>query len=367
MKTKKIILNKLKEENLYYQNNPANFNSLIQLIENHPRTFSILLNAKGRKREPNIIPKYKYLGEWVNEVTKEKLSNSFYTYPTKCYWIIYDLHDFPVCKTCHKNQEWYKSRNIHFFEGYHPNCSNQCIQDNEDTKNKRKATNNYKFGCDNPFQNEEIKKKCWSTREKNHGDKFYSNREKAKQTRMQKILSDKDYIAKQVKKREETCMLRFGYKNSIYDPEKRHKMRKKYLYDNQFFDSSDEIAYYIYNIDNKNNIVRGKAKFDYFVDGKIHSYFPDFYLPNLNQYVEIKGIQFFKYDPNIILPPYILKFDKNRIEFEIRKGKAKMECMKSHNIILIRSDSDIMKKCKTYCIKKFNSKTWYFQFKYIKK
>lgn len=54
-------------------------------------------------------------------------------------------------------------------------------------------------------------------------------------------------------------------------------------------DSSWELAYFIYNVDNDITILRTNDKFKYEYNGSIHSYFPDFYLPDLNTYVEIKG------------------------------------------------------------------------------
>lgn len=97
-----IVLAKPKEENWYYQQNPDYFNDLVSLVENHPSKYSLILNKHGKKRE-HKIPEYKYLNDWINDVTKEKLGDSFYSTPTKCVWILNDLHDFPVCSVCGGN------------------------------------------------------------------------------------------------------------------------------------------------------------------------------------------------------------------------------------------------------------------------
>lgn len=57
--------------------------------------------------------------------------------------------------------------------------------------------------------------------------------------------------------------------------------------------SSWELAYVLYAIDHNINFVRNEKSFSYIFEDKEHSYFPDFYLPDCDTYVEIKGW----YDP----------------------------------------------------------------------
>ena len=91
------------------------------------------------------------------------------------------------------------------------------------------------------------------------------------------------------------------------DPEvrKRHKASMKKAYANYtkrtpgkfkygrykgiWCDSSWELAYLLYCLDFNITIERNKRGFSYIWEESIHSYFPDFYLPDTNQYVEIKG------------------------------------------------------------------------------
>ena len=89
-----------KDQNFYYQSNPKNFDALVELINAHPYAYSKILNSKGRKRDPDIIPEFKYLNDWINDVTAFKLSNSFYQTSTKCYWILHNIQDFPCCIVC---------------------------------------------------------------------------------------------------------------------------------------------------------------------------------------------------------------------------------------------------------------------------
>lgn len=53
--------------------------------------------------------------------------------------------------------------------------------------------------------------------------------------------------------------------------------------------SSWELAYVIYQLEHGINIIRNKKGFKYTWNGSEHTYYPDFYLPDLNQYIEIKG------------------------------------------------------------------------------
>ena len=52
-----------------------------------------------------------------------------------------------------------------------------------------------------------------------------------------------------------------------------------------------ELAYAMYLDDNNVTWIRCKERFPYEFEGKLHYYTPDFYLPETNEYVEIKGFK----------------------------------------------------------------------------
>ena len=107
-------------------------------------------------------------------------------------------------------------------------------------------------------------------------------------------------------------------KNPMNDPEarKKHKQAMKKAYSNYtrrtpgkfkygwfkgiWCDSSWELAYLLYCLDHDIKIERNKKGFSYFWQGSVHSYFPDFYLPATDQYVEIKGYKSNKDEEKII-------------------------------------------------------------------
>ena len=60
-------------------------------------------------------------------------------------------------------------------------------------------------------------------------------------------------------------------------------------YKNIWCDSSWELAYLLYCLDHNINLQRNKLGFSYIWEGSVHTYFPDFYLPDSKTFVEVKG------------------------------------------------------------------------------
>ena len=72
---------------------------------------------------------------------------------------------------------------------------------------------------------------------------------------------------------------------------KGHGNGKGGVYKNIRCDSKYELLFLIYHLEIlKVNIIRNKKYFNYIsFDGKVHKFYPDFYLPDSNTYIEIKG------------------------------------------------------------------------------
>lgn len=64
---------------------------------------------------------------------------------------------------------------------------------------------------------------------------------------------------------------------------------KRGYYQGYYCQSSWELAYVIYCLEHGIVVERNKQGFSYVWEGKTHTYFPDFYLPESDRYVEIKG------------------------------------------------------------------------------
>ena len=121
-----------------------------------------------------------------------------------------------------------------------------------------------------------------------------------------------------------TRLEKFG----AYNPP--NKGRKRIEYDGFWFDSTWELCYYIYNRDNGINIIpHPNVALRYTAeDGRIHFYEPDFLVDN-NQYVEIKGSQFFVENGYLINP-----FDRSK---DLR-AMHKHISMIRHKVLIIKSN-----------------------------
>lgn len=133
------------------------------------------------------------------------------------------------------------------------------------------------YGVENPFQSKEIMDECWRRYEQ-----------------------------------------KTGYDHPSHNPNVIRKIRQKYEYDNQYFDSSWEIAYYIWLKDNAIDFeFHPNDSFEYITsDGKVHKYFPDFKVGD--EYIEIKGDHLYE-KHSMSMPP------------------EKIECMQTNGIKILRS------------------------------
>lgn len=205
------------------------------------------------------------LKQWIIAQTP-LLQDSFYEFKTKVYWILHGLHDFPKCKTCGKPF----THNVKTTIGYPTYC--------------RKCNN--------------------------------------------LVSSDR------TKHTKATCLKKYGYISNMSTDtfKKQRTVFYKYEYDNQKFSSTWEIAYYMKLKEDKVNFVfqpKDKA-IEYFDENnKRHLYFPDFYIVDTNQLVEIKGNN---------------HFDANGAPIKYGKysWKCKYDCMlKNHVIVLKWKDIEV--------------------------
>jgi hypothetical protein len=94
-------------------------------------------------------------------------------------------------------------------------------------------------------------------------------------------------VADRVKR---TCVERYGVENPYYSETVRRKV--SYDYDDLRFDSSWELAFYVWLRDKRIDFKFKPSYLTYRSDGKIRRYYPDFMIDDY--YVEVKGPQFFK-------------------------------------------------------------------------
>lgn len=126
---------------------------------------------------------------------------------------------------------------------------------------------------------------------------------------------------KETKKKISDSMTEFNHSD-----QNRNLHSKGGWYNDIYFMSTWELAYYIYQKDHNVNIKRCEDRFKYFYNEKYHYYTPDFIIDE-NQYVEIKGrekevdnVKYFS-TPNLI----IVRYDSIKCMIEYVKGKYGVE------------------------------------------
>ena len=325
------------ENNIYYKNNPKLFLELKELIKKYIRGFQQKLNSKCSKKK---YKDYSYLANWINSQLP-LLNNKIYKWNTKCYWILNGLTNFPECPMCGKLIG--ENINIKINRGYTKYCSSVCAANSNKTKEKRKKTTLEKYGVTNINQCQEIKdkKEKYFLNKYNvktslqipsvvkqieqdnlikYGVKHYSQTkecqekiqktlssrygipitnvrqipgmsERIKQTSLKKFGVECPFQAESVKNKcRQTWFKKYGVPHHTQSYETIKKTKSKYLYDNIYFDSKPELAFYIYCIQEKIPIkYHPNLNFKYQYNGKCHYYFPDFIRLDTNQIIEIKG------------------------------------------------------------------------------
>lgn len=211
---------------------------------------------------------------------------------------------------------------------------------------KMKETSVERYGVENYAQTEECQEKMRQTNLKRYGVENYVQSdewlEKSRETWIEKYGETNPNKVKEVRdKIEQTCLDRYGVRYTTQLPEMIDKsMNTKierygtiacawhYMYDSIYFDSSWEIAFYIYHTDKGHNIIHEPKRFTYYVNGKKHNYFPDFKVGN--KYYELKGEQFIVRYKNGKIKTFINPFGGSNEE-----ANAKYKCLKEHNVTII--------------------------------
>lgn len=273
------------------------------------------------------------------------------------------------CSKCHED------KNILLLNLKLPFICHKCIAkinaNKESTKERRKATCLAKYGIENTFQSEEKKAKIRQTCKERYGvENCAQNTEiyaKVKKTNLERYgytcsLNTEENLTKRKEtwlktlgvdnpnksnivkaKARKTCFKKYG---AIYytqtDEYKQRSMKSKlekygdafysgfviYYYNNIFFRSKPELCFYIYNKDQRKDIVyEPQPYFKYQCENKDYYYKPDFLLEN--RLYEIKGDYFFD-DAGNLINPYDRSLDN--------VAKAKQLCMEEHNVTVLKSD-----------------------------
>lgn len=165
---------------------------------------------------------------------------------------------------------------------------------------------------------------CRATKMKNHGDATYNNVEQARKTYFERTGYVNPYYNPEViEHRFDDYERRTGFRNPSHNPAVIAKMHARYYYDGQRFDSSWELAYYIWLKDHNIPFEFHIDPIDYSYQGKSHRYYPDFKVNGM--LVEIKGPQLLK-----------LMQESNTLD------NAKYRCMIEHNVKIMSDCSEYL-------------------------
>ena len=113
----------------------------------------------------------------------------------------------------------------------------------------------------------------------------------------------------------------------------------KYIYNDIIFDSKPEIAYYIWLTDNNIKFIyKPKTNIQYEFDGKTFNYYPDFYLVETDQLIEIKGDHFFKDDGTMYCPFRDSDWTDEYYYKMCQKYELKHQTMIKNNVKILKSE-----------------------------
>ena len=228
--------------------------------------------------------------------------------------------DEGICPVCGKETPFKK-----ISQGYAAYCCFAHFKESELVKEHRAKTNLEKFGVVNCWQSPVCMKKAAETKQERYGDENFTNREKANNTCTIKYGVKNPGEAPAVKEKIASTMFKHFGGHNMQNAECRSKAQTRYMFEGIKFDSSYEIAFYIYHRDMHHNIKRNYNSFEYECNNKIHRYFPDFMIDDT--YYEIKGDHLLTADGHHFIDPH--KHCRTAIL------DAKMECLVKNKIVLV--------------------------------
>jgi len=225
------------------------------------------------------------------------------------------------------------------------------ICDYKDRQQKIKSTCKIKYGCTCALGSPIVRAKAEETCKEKYGTAHpfvFGSKEYDEVIKQKYNVTNVAKLNFVVRKREETLKSRTGHKHALQVEEYWEKAEKtckerhgkslqectlgtvsknKVVFQGIRFDSLWEVSYYIFCKHHNIDIIRNQGEyfFEYLGhDKRMHKYYPDFYLPSQNKFVEIKSEFFLK--NGIIL------------DFTGEPNFEKTKCVKQHAEILNGKD-----------------------------
>ena len=206
----------------------------------------------------------------------------------------------------------------------------------DSVKENIKKKNLEKYGVEYYSSTKECRLKVANTCIERYGNECYFGsaigREKIKQTNLERSGCEYSWQREDTKNHiKETNLAKYGYESAMQNPEIRKKAQARYSYNGISFDSSWELAYFIWLTDNGVDFeYQPNVKIEYQHEGKSHYYCPDFIVNG--KMIEFKGNQFFenKDSSNKMINPY------DRLQDALYE--AKHQCMIQNNVMILTDE-----------------------------
>ena len=217
-----------------------------------------------------IFKKKSHLKNFVEAVTSPFLSDPFYTFRTKLYWVVNDLKEFPRCKFCNKPLKWKNVDSVQ--RGYCDYCSNSCAQSSEEVLERKKANYRQLHGVDCWHQLPEAKeqlrqkwknktkeeidertRKSKATNKQRHGDENYNNIKQGLETNRRNHGGMLEVQTKEGKERRKTTC-QDKYHTDYFSQSKEHHQKVRATWESK---SDEEIKDIVDRRSITNNIKYG--------------------------------------------------------------------------------------------------------------
>ena len=233
---------------------------------------------------------------WNNHlIAKEFLNKNFKSWDRFILCLKLGIETPPKCPICNNflkvnlsHARWYSTCG-------QPECINAYLN-LEETKEKRYQKNEELYGNRFPIKLKEFQEKKDNTCREKYGVKNPMStkevKEKKAQTSLERYGNACSLLNEKVKeKAEQTLEEKYGEKVYFNSEDFFYKRLRPYKYKDLKFDSSWELAFYIYNEDNGIILEREPGFFIYYDENLQieRKYWPDFYNKDLNKYYEIKS------------------------------------------------------------------------------
>lgn len=204
-------------------------------------------------------------------------------------------------------KEKMKATNLERYGVEYYNCAEQAkqklkqtwqnkSQDEIDARTaKFKQTNLKRYGVEVPSQSTIVRKKIKTTNLERYGlTSVLADKEKIKAAVIEKYGVENVFQSEEIKEKiKQSMVANYGVEHFFQSELNMCKsVFRKYVFNDEYFDSLPELAVWLYMVDHNIDIQRNTSSFSYSFDGCDHVCFPDFVING--QLVEIKGDHLFK-------------------------------------------------------------------------